>query len=351
MNANAITLARELGRKAAALPALLQRQPLPFPGRDRAVRGPDPLPAVAPAVRNDLVELVAENFRTEEINEMGRLVLGRFDSNAAAGAKSNVTLSSRKSARLLVECCGQGMELASLIKLVVDLDGGVIRGRPVRLEGLDTFLLRLARTGLHFDFRTRRVVSTRNPAGLADWGCLREGRTYEITVASLDCMGSARLVEENGTRSMERLYGALWSFCVQKLSLYGGRVWSWAGDGGVMAFAFRDHAQRGVQWAVDVQVSMPVFNLSYGDRFTGTLALRLALDTGRMRFLLDTGKIVSDAINFAAHLQKQATEPGAVSVSRRTWEALGDRHRPLFCRPGSLEEREYRCTRRLDSLA
>ena len=54
-----------------------------------------------PALRNDLVELIAANFKTDEVNELGGLILGNFDANVASGAKAEITLSSRKSASTL----------------------------------------------------------------------------------------------------------------------------------------------------------------------------------------------------------------------------------------------------------
>jgi len=58
-----------------------------------------------PALRNDLIELLAANFKTDEVNELGGLILGSFDSNKASGTKNHISLSSRKSAKLLVERC------------------------------------------------------------------------------------------------------------------------------------------------------------------------------------------------------------------------------------------------------
>ena len=52
-----------------------------------------------------------------------------------------------------------------------------------------------------------------------------------------------------------------------------GLIWSWAGDGGIIAFAL-------------------------------------------VKFFRETGTIVSHVINHAAHLEKKFTHPGMVSISR-----------------------------------
>ena len=70
-------------------------------------------------VAEELIELIAANFRTDDVNELGRLVLGCYDSNEAAGTRNHVSLSPRKCAGLLLERCEAQDEVAALLKLVV----------------------------------------------------------------------------------------------------------------------------------------------------------------------------------------------------------------------------------------
>jgi class 3 adenylate cyclase len=305
-----------------------------------------------PAIRNDLIELIAANFRTDEVNELGRLILRCFDSNEVAGKRNHVSLSSRKSAGLLVEQCELNGELASLIKLVVEVDDGVVHGRPVKVDGLECFLGKLIRTGIHYDFKTRKVVSARqDPLDLPNWGCLKDGREYDLTIISLDIAGNSAHVRKIGQPRMEKLYYNLWSFLREKLAVVDGRIWSWAGDGGIVAFAQRDHAARAVRFAVEVQSTVPVFNLSASGASSADIALRLGIDSGRVKFCIETGTIVSDVINFAAHLEKKATTPGMVSISRSVYDALPARMASIFRFGGLFEDKDFFTTiRRLDSL-
>jgi class 3 adenylate cyclase len=305
-----------------------------------------------PAIRNDLIELIAANFRTDEVNELGRLVLGCFDSNEAAGKRNHVSLSARKSAGLLVERCRSGDELASLIKLVVEVDNGVVHGRPVLVDGLEEFLGKLVRTGIHYDFKTRRVINAcRDPQDLPNWGCLKDGREYDITVVSLDIVGNSAKVRKLGTRRMEKLYYMLWSFLKEKLTAVDGRIWSWAGDGGLLAFALRDHQARAARFAIELQSTVPVFNLSASGSPAADISLRLGIDSGRVKFSIETGKIVSDVINYAAHLEKSSTLPGTVAISRAVYDALPPRLASIFRFGGIFEEKDFfRTIRRLDNL-
>jgi class 3 adenylate cyclase len=305
-----------------------------------------------PAIRNDLIELIAANFKTEVVNELGRLVLGCFDSNEAAGQRNHISLSARKCAGLLVEQCEQRDEMAALLKLVVEVDEGMVHGRAVHVEGLEEFLGKLIRTGIRYDFKTRKVVAAqRDPQDMVNWGCLKDGREYELTVISLDIAGNSALVRRLGARRMEKLYYNLWSFLREKVAAVDGRIWSWAGDGGIIAFALRDHAMRAVRFAVEVQSAVPVFNLSASASTDTDIALRLGIDAGKVKFSIETGKIVSDVINFAAHLEKKSTRPGGVSVSRAVYDSLPERMASLFRFAGIFEEKDIFSTiKRLDTL-
>jgi class 3 adenylate cyclase len=294
-----------------------------------------------PAIRNDLIELIAANFKTDTVNQLGQLVLGCFDSNEAAGQRNHISLSPRKCAGLLVERCEQRGEMPALLKLVVEVDESTVNGRPVRVEGLEEFLGKLIRTGIRYDFKTRRVVAGQEDRqDLVNWGCLKEDKEYELSILSLDIVGNSALVRKLGARRMEKLYYGLWSFLREKLCGVDGRFWSWAGDGGIIAFALRDHAARAVRFAVEVQSTMPVFNLAASAAPSTDVALRMGIDAGMVKFSLDTGKIVSDVINFAAHLEKKSTKAGAVSLSRSVYDALPKRMASLFRFQGMLEDKD-----------
>jgi len=305
-----------------------------------------------PAIRNDLVELIAANFKTNQVNELGRLLLGTWDSNVAAGKRSHVSLSPRQCAGLLVEHCEADDRLAALIKLVIEVDDGVVRGRPVRVDGLEEFLGKLTLTGVHYDFKTRRVVNAcADPDELPNWGCLKDGREYDLTVASLDIVGNSAKVRKLGVRRMEKLYATLWRFLREKLCTVDGRVWSWAGDGGMIAFALKDHAARAVRFAIELQSTVPVFNLSSSGSPAADVALRIGIDTGRVRFAIQTGSIVSDVINYAAHLEKSAAQPGTVAISAAVHGSLPQRVASVFRFGGNFEDKDYYVTtRRLDNL-
>ena len=305
-----------------------------------------------PALKNHHIELIAQNFRPDEINEMGRLLFKRFDSHQLTGTEMRFTLSPRKCATVLVEQCMEFDKVDKLIELVAGLDEQTILGRQIRIEGLEEFLKSLTRTGMVYDFERRKLLKARRELSeLVNWGSLKDGKRYPVTVMSIDVVGNSHLVKQYGNRAMEKLYAALRKFLEKQIGQYDGRIWNFAGDGGIAAFTFRQHEDRAVLCALEIQRTIPLFNLQSVIPLKEQFSLRIALDTGKIKFQARTGSIVSEVINYAAHLEKQFTQPGAVSVSGALHDQIDPRIADVFECAGDFEGQPAFCTRnRLDLL-
>ena len=306
----------------------------------------------SPALRNDLRELIAGSFASDDIDELGRLLFRSYSSHSIAGEDNHITISRQRAASLLVDQAESRGKLADLIKLVAELDGSTFNGKRLSVKDIEVFFNSLARVGMVYDPARRKLHHTREDVGrLKNWGSLRDGRTYPVSVMSVDIVGNSRLVRDHGNKVMEKLYFELWRFLERKLDDYDGRMWSWAGDGGLLAFAFEEHANRAVMCAIDIQSSLPLFNISPANPVDERVELRLGVDTGEITFYGDTGRIVSDVINYAAHLEKAATGPGHVSLSERVCAACDSRLMSIFTDQGEFEGLHYVTTvDRLDGL-
>ena len=77
------------------------------------------------------------------------------------------------------------------------------------------------------------------------------------------------------------------------------------------------------------------------------ICLRIALDFGPLKYADDTGRIVSDVINYAAHLEKSGTPPGALSVSDSIYSRLPKSLKDLFTEKQTFEGRSAYSTGKL----
>lgn len=303
-----------------------------------------------PSVKSELVELLTTTFTTKDLSELGKLIIKNYDVHELMKVKNHMTVSPRKHAEFLSNYCEEKNKMKDFLKLLIETDDGIFLGKHVVIKDIEIFLHHLAQQGYAYDPVSRSVLDRSvDKSELVNWGSLRDGRSYEITVLSIDIVGNSRLVKKYGMKKMERFYYQLWRFLKDKLALYDGRLWSWAGDGGICAFTFKDHVDRAVLFAVELQCNMPIFNMSPDKPISEDIQLRIGIDSGKFKFYGDTGQIVSDTVNYAAHLEKKGTEPGKIGVSDTVIKQLDSTVATVFVEAGEFEDREsYISFRKLD---
>ncbi|MCK5250528.1 MAG: adenylate/guanylate cyclase domain-containing protein, partial [Spirochaetaceae bacterium] len=255
-----------------------------------------------------------------------------------SGKRRNFTLSPRMAAQVLIEHLTERKQMSEYIKLLVEMDEEIILGKEIRIEGLEYFLQQLTETGLIYDSKKRKVVTLKEDLSKRpDWGSLKNGRNYDVTVASMDIVGSSELVKKFGRKTMEKFYSYFWSTLGERMTAYDGRIWSWAGDGGILAFTFKNHKVRAARFAIEMQRVMPLINAHSRNPIDESVAIRIGMHSGKVAFMADTGKMISDVINLAAHLEKRGTQPGFISITEIIWKFLPPKLQEMFDPVGDFE--------------
>lgn len=290
------------------------------------------------SLKQEVIEILSASFKTDEINEIGVILFRKFDLHQVSGTRSTETVSSRRAATILVEYCMDNKGETALLEFLIQIDDSVFLGRTVTVEGLETFLLRFSQYGFFYNPDKRKIVSGKNdPLDMKNWGALKEGKTYGMTILSLDIVENSRLVKLYGSGKMKRLYASLWTFIRERLACYDGRIWSWAGDGGLIAFAMKKHLIHAVKFAMEIQTLMLLFNHDPSYPLKEPIQLRIGIDSGKVPFSFSTGEIISEVINCAAHLEKGVCLPGHIAVSFRVYEAMGKGYADFFTSAGDFE--------------
>ncbi len=266
----------------------------------------------------DITEMLGKSLTFKDVDAVGGYIFKdhSYSTHAIAGVEKGVSISPLNAAKHLVEQCEKKNKLKELFSFAFELEGVPLNGRNVKLEGLENILYRLSRTGVYFDYGKRKFIDIKvDKQSLLNWGALRNGKEYATVIASVDICGNSELVRKHKPGVMEKVYYQLWGFLKQKLDIYEGRIWSWAGDGGLFAFRGEKSIPDAVSCALEILYTMPVFNFQPYKSIKEEICLRIGMDFGPVKFFEDTGRIVSDVINYAAHLEKQITKPGALSIS------------------------------------
>ena len=265
----------------------------------------------------DLVEMYGKSLTFTDIEAVGGYLFKNraYSIQATAGVDHKVSISPLNAAKILVEESEKNGKLKELFAFTFELDGSPLNSRVVALDGMENLLYRLSRSGQYYDFAKRKLVDIDDHYKLLNWGALRDGREYPFTIASIDiCQNS-------------------------ELDHWEGRIWSWAGDGGIYAFRGEEGIAHAVSCGLEILATLPVFNMQPEKAIKDDIHLRIGMDFGQVKFFNDTGRIVSDVINYAAHLEKKGTKPRTISVSDVIHARLSPEMKLVFSEEQKFEGR------------
>lgn len=123
-------------------------------------------------------------------------------------------------------------------------------------------------------------------------------------------------------------------------------VWSWLGDGGLVAIY--DKSERislttTLEFVQSIlKLDLPALKSEFeNENISGELHIRIAVHKGTIKYTDDgrQGFIHSSDINWGAHLEK-ATLQDSISISKEIYDILGAEVRAVFSPVGVFEERE-----------
>ena len=279
----------------------------------------------------ELTELLARSFSFNDIEALGKDLFYTYDTHLLENIIPEITISASMAAARLVQECRKAKKLTTLISYIVQLEGNYLNGKTVSLHGLEDLLYNIFENGYVFDYEVRKLMPAQKKKGLLrDWGVLREGKSYQIAVVSVDICSNSKFVKKYSAAPMQVIYNQLHEFVLQIASEYKGRVWSWAGDGGLLAFRGPERAEQAFRTALKLQLCMPLFNLRSKINLKENIEVRCGMDSGLVRFYKDIGRIVSETINHAAHVEKHISPPSGLGASDSIYRLLPVQLQGLF---------------------
>ncbi len=288
----------------------------------------------------DLTEMIAKSLTFPDIEWAGQFFFKKYSSHKIDDVSEHITISPIRAARILIDECERKNKLKDLFAFCIEMDDSVINGKLVKMVGLENLLFRLSRTGIYFNFNKRKFVALQEDASkMQNWGALRDSKEYPIIIGSLDICENSKLVKKHTPPVMESVYYQLWEFLNNKLYKFRGRIWSWAGDGGIIAFREEEGIANAVCCCLEIMTSMSVFNVLPQKPIPDSISLRIGMDFGNVKFYSDTGRIVSDVINYAAHLEKLGTPVNGISVSDVIYDQLTPQLKKVFKGKKKFEQR------------
>lgn len=174
------------------------------------------------------------------------------------------------------------------------------------------------------------------------WDSLKPGNFGQFAFMRIDIVDHSRISNENPTKQFEKIFDAFGDHFEKKVKRWHGRLWYWAGDGGLVAF-FRgknitEKVESATATSFSILSSLSTFNGKH--KFSNSkdkIMVRIAIHPGNARYREIIGRIHSTDINFVSHLEARRTHPNSISISEEGYNEIRGHYGNRFVPAGSFE--------------
>ncbi|MFN3605327.1 MAG: hypothetical protein ACK4UJ_11525 [Leptonema sp. (in: bacteria)] len=292
-------------------------------------------------IKGILIDILAKSFTAESIDNLGKDLFQKFNVHLLSGQPFGTMLSSDVAARTIVEYSIQQNKIKELTELIIQIGFGNkfgIQLKEIEMSNLNELLKILSSFGFHY-MKSKGALEFTNESD--NWGYLEENREYYFSYMSIDIVGNSQIQLKYEKNLIEEVYTRLHKLIKIVIELYEGKIWNWAGDGGIAAFFLNKVEEDAVLAGIKIFHELFLFNLNpERNKFDEPIKLRIGIHSGKSIYKENKGMILSDAINFVAHLEKNFTETNHISISKDIYEKLNSRIQSLFYSKGVFEGKE-----------
>lgn len=280
-----------------------------------------------------LAKVLGAAFSKEEIDELGKRLESRFNSHIVSGAPFGITLRPEQAAEAAIEYFSKRNQLFDFLSILVTVEA---QGKEI--SEFDSFLQKLGQVGFTYDPNTHQFIKARNEEEKDPWGYMKEGEIYHFSFLSIDIAGNSIIQQKYPKSDIEVTYSNIYNIIQGIVRRYKGKMWTWAGDGGIAAFYVDDKVSDSVLSAMEILMQLTIFNLDpRKNLFPENIKLRIAAHDGMTVYKENKGTILSEAINFVSHLEKSGTDVYGLSISETVHRKLNERLRSVFISKGEFE--------------
>ncbi len=169
------------------------------------------------------------------------------------------------------------------------------------------------------------------------WDEILEGRTSPFFFLFLEVDDAEDMKKRYGAENLARALDTFRSFVERCVSPYGGKLWMWAGFGGIVLFPFSNDNHAPLVCALRILLWHPFYDVEESP-LPNSLCFRMALSSGPMEYReKKTGAVISDALNSVFHLGQRFTDPGSFSISAEVYKLAPDCLKK-YCVPAGVFE-------------
>jgi hypothetical protein len=212
------------------------------------------------ALKNYCVRALSESMDSRTMNHLIKNLIPNYDIYKQTGYPESMAIPNIDVARQIVIDVIKTGKFLSFVQTMVSAQDDGIMGTRYRVPFLRELIKGADDLGFIFDSANKMFVENPNYRKTRNWGVLEEGVEYPLVFLDVDIAGNSRLVRSNPQSTIQKTYKDLRSIVSTSVDKRNGRIWTWEGDGGLVAFFFGDKHTAAVLSAMEIMNELYIYN-------------------------------------------------------------------------------------------
>ena len=244
-----------------------------------------------------------------------RMVYPDYDIYKKSGVPEGIPIPPQDAAKRIVEDMQQDGYYLDFVELLIHVDSQGYMGRRYDLRGLDAVVDDVIETGYSYDKITGLFFENQEERITRNWGRLLEGEERQMAVMRMDIARNSILVKENPKDLIDKAYNDLREIVTRAVVSRLGRLWSWEGDGALIAFMLNNYSRMAIFTGIEIINEMFFYN-KFDNPLNSDIKLRLSVHSGTIPYSSSEIECFkADIVKKAIALESKAAVPNSLVIS------------------------------------
>lgn len=277
-------------------------------------------------IPSSLVSLAAkalsESMDLDLMTSLVRELIYDYDLYRATGYRDSMSLNRRDAARQIVPDIVKAGLFNNMVSILIQFHTDGYKGRKYPIQYLKDLLRELNEIGYIYDKENKLFIEDPSKRRTRNWGAFVKGHEYPLAFLRLDIVGNSQLVRKYPENVIQATYADLRKIVDASIEKRNGRVWSWEGDGGLVAFYFSDKSLLATLSGMEIINELFIYNTLHC-KLGEPVKIRLAVHFGNCEYTEDPEELMKeDVIKETVQIEAKHTKPNSMTISNTVCSKL-----------------------------
>ena len=264
---------------------------------------------------NTAVRSLAQSMNTTTMVSLVKRLMRDYDLNARTGFPPSIPIPNIDASRQIVNDLVEGDLFPQFINLLVEISTRGWMGKKYDIAYIRDLVKELVEHGFIYDAENKLFVEDPAVRRTRNWGVLREGQECIFTFLRFDIVGNTEMVRNHPKEVIDATYSDFGDIVKRSVNKRNGRIWSWEGDGGLIAFYFANKNQMATLSAMEILHDLFLYN-RLSCRLGSPLKTRIAVHSGNCDYTsLEEDIKKLEPVKKTIEYESKYTAPNSATIS------------------------------------